>query len=377
MTRETSKLEQQRKIMRAFWDASKLRERRETDAEDLRKNILNNAINERLLTKGELKKLIDSISADKKEAQEVLLSNDLSKIANYRPVKPSHNSNTYTPLQVQLQQISLDVRKNKDSLLQSIALLREVLAALKKRRPLGYFLIIVGILVFVCRFSEDSVMQDQNNISVTHTLTKKPSTVSVAPTGDISYQGKWSWETSDGYYWGYFTLVQHGNTFEGTFDNVVEGFNDEKISNGIIIGNTISFTREGAYGIQYWEGTVTDTNGLLEINGRWQKEGSADWSDFYASKEELSTKPSNAKSSDQYATISSEVGYVNLRNSPGYINKNNNTDVITKISEGSKVEIIGGPKEKDELNWWKVSWNGYEGWIADHTASGKTILIFK
>jgi serine/threonine protein kinase len=75
-------------------------------------------------------------------------------------------------------------------------------------------------------------------------------------------------------------------------------------------------------------------------------------------------------SSGRYAQISNEVLEVNLRSSPGY------TDIITKIPTGEVVEIIGGPVAEAGLTWWNVSWRGYEGWMADHTGSGRTIMIF-
>ncbi len=85
---------------------------------------------------------------------------------------------------------------------------------------------------------------------------------------------------------------------------------------------------------------------------------------------------SNQNSSNRYARISDEVEEVNLRRSPGYLSKNDDTDVIVKIPKGALAEIVGGPTDKDNLTWWKVSWNGHEGWIADHTGNGRTIMIF-
>lgn len=80
--------------------------------------------------------------------------------------------------------------------------------------------------------------------------------------------------------------------------------------------------------------------------------------------------------STQSARISSEVTEVNLRTSPGYSNKNDATDVIARIPSGTTVDIIGGPSSADELTWYQVSWNGYTGWVAEKTGSGRTILIF-
>jgi hypothetical protein len=77
-----------------------------------------------------------------------------------------------------------------------------------------------------------------------------------------------------------------------------------------------------------------------------------------------------------YARISREVGMVNLRRSPGYENKNDQDDVVVKIKTGALVKILEGPTSADGLDWWYVEWNGYKGWIAEKTGSGRTIMIF-
>jgi hypothetical protein len=93
-----------------------------------------------------------------------------------------------------------------------------------------------------------------------------------------------------------------------------------------------------------------------------------------------STSPANfeptvSASNKTYAIISGEVIDVFLRKTPGYRNKKK-SDIITKIPSGAKVEILEGPVTEDGLNWWRVSWNGYEGWVADHTGKGREILEF-
>ena len=85
--------------------------------------------------------------------------------------------------------------------------------------------------------------------------------------------------------------------------------------------------------------------------------------------------PSNVVS--QMVRISCQgIIEVNMRKSPGYINKTDSVDSIVKVPCGEYVSIIKGPENKDSLKWWYVSWNGYKGWIADHTGSGKVILLF-
>lgn len=78
-----------------------------------------------------------------------------------------------------------------------------------------------------------------------------------------------------------------------------------------------------------------------------------------------------------YAKISREVYRVNLRKSAGYLRKDDSVDVIVEIPQDSPVKLLGGPQKTDGLNWWYVEWNGYKGWLAERTASGKKILIFQ
>ncbi len=67
---------------------------------------------------------------------------------------------------------------------------------------------------------------------------------------------------------------------------------------------------------------------------------------------------------------------VNLRRTPGYTNKDDSYDSLYEVPCGEIVELLGDTENVDGLTWWHIEWNGYKGWIADHTASGKIILIF-
>lgn len=71
-----------------------------------------------------------------------------------------------------------------------------------------------------------------------------------------------------------------------------------------------------------------------------------------------------------------EISKVNLRKSPGYANKNDNKDVIIEIPCGEFLHLQTETKFVDGLTWWKVNWKSYEGWVSDHTGSGKVILVF-
>ncbi|MCX6048339.1 MAG: SH3 domain-containing protein [Chloroflexi bacterium] len=64
---------------------------------------------------------------------------------------------------------------------------------------------------------------------------------------------------------------------------------------------------------------------------------------------------------------------VNIRQSPGYLGKLP-SDVINVIRPGDTIEIIAGPSPGDKLTWWRIRYNGTEGWVAEATASNVQIL---
>jgi len=81
--------------------------------------------------------------------------------------------------------------------------------------------------------------------------------------------------------------------------------------------------------------------------------------------------------SNSSATIScTNISQVALRKSPGYLTKNDKKDIIYKIDCGQQVQLLGDSQVADGLTWWHVTWQGYTGWMADHTGSGLQILIF-
>ncbi len=78
------------------------------------------------------------------------------------------------------------------------------------------------------------------------------------------------------------------------------------------------------------------------------------------------------------AKISCEDGIIRaaLRRSPGYLTKDDEVDVLEEIPCGETVILLGPTLRADNISWWNAIWNGTEGWIAQNTGSGKTILIF-
>lgn len=69
---------------------------------------------------------------------------------------------------------------------------------------------------------------------------------------------------------------------------------------------------------------------------------------------------------------------VNVRRTPGYQGKPDD-DAVAQLRPGDRVEIIGAPMLEDGLIWWRVRYSHpdgrvIEGWVAQATASGVTIL---
>jgi hypothetical protein len=69
---------------------------------------------------------------------------------------------------------------------------------------------------------------------------------------------------------------------------------------------------------------------------------------------------------------------VNIRRSPGYLGKDGG-DIVAQVQPGGTMQIVDGPVEADNLTWWTISYrtaNGstVEGWVAESTGSGVTIL---
>lgn len=67
------------------------------------------------------------------------------------------------------------------------------------------------------------------------------------------------------------------------------------------------------------------------------------------------------------------AGPVNLRQSPGFQNKPAG-DVLTVVPAGQIGEISGGPQEADGLVWWRIRFGAQEGWMAERSSQGVTLL---
>lgn len=85
---------------------------------------------------------------------------------------------------------------------------------------------------------------------------------------------------------------------------------------------------------------------------------------------------SNSQESYSAQISCDDISKVNLRNTPGYVSKDDSKDVVFEIPCGEFLDLLKRTKYVDNLTWWKVEWNNYEGWVSDHTGSDKLILVF-
>jgi len=96
-----------------------------------------------------------------------------------------------------------------------------------------------------------------------------------ASESDPSYQlsdveGQWTWTQNP--WFGDFVIEKNANSYAGTLNDVFEGTYGDKIVDIALSDNHLSFTRDGRYGIQYWDGTLKEEEGVLKIvAGRWVK----------------------------------------------------------------------------------------------------------
>lgn len=97
-------------------------------------------------------------------------------------------------------------------------------------------------------------------------------------------EGKWFW-SQNGPWHGYFFLKKDGNTYTGTLDDTYEENFGDQIEDVVISNDHIKFTRNGTYGIQFWEGTLKVEDGQLKISdGHWEKQGGVASGSFVAEK---------------------------------------------------------------------------------------------
>jgi hypothetical protein len=73
-------------------------------------------------------------------------------------------------------------------------------------------------------------------------------------------------------------------------------------------------------------------------------------------------------------TINVVYPQVRMRYSPGYVSKNDVVDTKHYLQMGDQVTVMSGPEINDELCWWYIQHQQWEGWTADHSHQGRLLL---
>lgn len=82
--------------------------------------------------------------------------------------------------------------------------------------------------------------------------------------------GTWLWVQDP--WFGDFVLSMDGDACTGTLNDFREGTRGDRIVDVNLSGDQLAFTREGTFGTQRWEGSLTEEDGVLMMRGRWTKE---------------------------------------------------------------------------------------------------------
>jgi len=64
---------------------------------------------------------------------------------------------------------------------------------------------------------------------------------------------------------------------------------------------------------------------------------------------------------------------VNVRSTPGHLGKAS-SDILGQMAAGDAMVVQGESTVVDNLTWWRVTWQGKDGWVAEATGSGVQIL---
>lgn len=73
-------------------------------------------------------------------------------------------------------------------------------------------------------------------------------------------------------------------------------------------------------------------------------------------------------------TINVVYPRVRMRYSPGYVNKNDFVDTKHYLQTGDQVAVLNGPEINDNLCWWFIQHQQWQGWTADHSQQGRLLL---
>jgi len=143
---------------------------------------------------------------------------------------------------------------------------------------------------------------------------------------------------------------------------------------------TILAGPQSANDLQWWQ--VRTTSGGNTVDG-WAAESSAGGAELLVTTAPTPPEPVGPLPTKTFTpgnvVVNAYTDLLNVRRSPGYSGKDNNTDIVAKLPGNIPVVIAEGPRQVDDLQWWRVVGNvagaGLDGWVAEVGPKGQRFLI--
>src|SRR5512139_2021746 len=98
MPKETARHVKQRQLIRAFWHASKIREKKEAEAESFRSGRIVSVAETINSVKAEASKIIERVDVEAKEARSALFLDNFSELAGNLQADTTFNISSDAPL---------------------------------------------------------------------------------------------------------------------------------------------------------------------------------------------------------------------------------------------------------------------------------------
>jgi hypothetical protein len=129
--------------------------------------------------------------------------------------------------------------------------------------------------------------------------------------------------------------------------------------------------------LTWWQVRFTDGSGR-SFDG-WAAEASSRGVDYLVTSQPTAPPPSGPLPTKTFETgnvvVNAYTDPLNVRRSPGYVGKDNSSDIVAKLPRNAPVVITEGPRQVDDLQWWRIAGAvggaGVDGWVAEVGPKGQ------
>lgn len=133
--------------------------------------------------------------------------------------------------------------------------------------------------------------------------------------------------------------------------------------------------------LPWWQVRATSGNAVAG----WAAERSAAGAELLSTTAPAPPEPVGPLPTKTFAAgnvvVNAYTDALNVRRSPGYSGKDNATDIVAKLPGNAPVMIAEGPRQADDLQWWRIVGNvaggagAIDGWVAEVGPKGQRFLI--